>query len=124
MTVRYSRPVSHSAYAARRIGLAALLLFLLAVVAHRFGPLRTPDFLALVLMSAAIAAAAVPLALIGLARLWQKGADGGIASAKALIYAGIPLTVVAVGAVFFFTRPPLHEVSTDIGDPPRLSCAA
>jgi hypothetical protein len=120
MTVRYVRPVSHSAYAASRIGLAALLLFVLAVIAHRFGPLRTPDFLALVLLSAAIAAAAVPLALIGLARLWQKGADGGVASAKALVYAGVPLGVVAAGVVLYLTQPPLYDVTTDIENPPTF----
>jgi hypothetical protein len=120
MTVRFVRPISHSAYAARRIGLAALVLFVLAVLAHRFGPLRTPDFLALVLLSAAIAAAAVPLALLGLVRLWQKGAEGGIASAKALVYAGIPLGVVVLGTVLYLTRPPLHDVSTDVEHPPAF----
>lgn len=118
MTVRYVRPMSHSAYAASRIGGAALLLFVLAVLGHRFGPLRTPDFLALVLLSAAIGAAAVPLAMIGLVRLWQKGAEGGIASAKALLYAGVPLAVVATGAALYLTRPPLYDVTTDVQDPP------
>ncbi|MCJ8517500.1 hypothetical protein ABID21_000265 [Pseudorhizobium tarimense] len=118
MTVRYVRPISHSAYAARRIALAALLLFVLATLGHRFGPLRTPDFLALLLVSAAIAAAAVPLSLLGLMRLWQKGAEGGLASAKALIYAAIPIAVVAAGAVPYLTRPALHEVTTDTEDPP------
>ncbi|HEX5934102.1 MAG TPA: DUF1499 domain-containing protein [Pseudorhizobium sp.] len=118
MTVRYVRPISQSAYAARRIAFAALLLFALAALAHRFGPLRTPDFLALLLLSAAIAAAAVPLALIGLMRLWQKGAEGGVASAKALAYAAVPLAVVATGASLYLTRPALHEVTTDIDNPP------
>jgi Protein of unknown function (DUF1499). len=120
MTVRYVRPVSHSAYAARRIGFAALLLFVLAVLAHRFGPVRTPDFLALVLLSAAIAAAAVPLALIGLGRLWQKGAEGGIAAAKALVYAAVPLAVVGAAALLYATKPPLYEVSTDLEEVPSF----
>lgn len=118
MTVRYVRPISRSAYAARRIALAALLLFLLALVGHRFGPLRTPDFLALLLLSAAIAAAAVPLAIFGLMRLWQKGAEGGIASAQALVYAVVPLAVVVMGAVPYVTQPALYEVTTDVEDPP------
>lgn len=122
MTVRYVRPVSHSAYAARRIALAALLLFALAALGHRFGPLRTPDFLALLLLSAAIAATAVPLAILGLARLWQKGAEGGMASAKALVYAAVPLAVVATAGLAYWRQPPLYEVSTDLEDaPPFLS---
>ncbi|KKX28263.1 DUF1499 domain-containing protein [Rhizobium sp. LC145] len=118
MTVRFVRPVSHSAYAARRIGLAALVLFLLAALAHRFGPLTGPDFVALLFLSAAIAAAAVPLALIGLARLWQVGASGGVAAAKALIYAALPLGTVATGAFLYYTQPALHDISTDLSDPP------
>lgn len=120
MTVRYVRPISGSAYAARRIALAALLLFALAVIGHRFGPLRTPDMLALVLLSAAIAAAAVPLALIGLVRLWQKGAEGGIAAAKALVYAAVPLSVVAAGATAYVKQPAIYEVATDVEDPPEF----
>src|SRR5690606_38473275 len=118
MTVRYVRPISHSAYAARKIALAAVLLFVLATLGHRFGPLRTPDFLALLLLSAAIAGAAVPLALIGLMRLWQKGAEGGIASAQGLLCAAIPIAVVAMGAYPYITQPPLYEVSSDTEDPP------
>jgi hypothetical protein len=120
MTVRFVRPISRSAYAARRIALAALLLFALAVIGHRFGPLRTPDMLALVLLSSAIAAAAVPLALIGLVCLWQKGAEGGIAAAKALVYAAVPLAVVATGAAAYLKQPAIYEVATDIEDPPEF----
>ena len=126
MTVRYVRPVSHSAYAARRIGLAALVLFLLAALAHRFGPLRLPDFLALLLLSAALAAVAVPLALIGLQRLWQKGAEGGIAAAKGLAYSAVPLAVVVTGVLSYSRLPALYEITTDLADPPpflRLSDA-
>ena len=118
MTVRFVRPVSHSAYAARRIGLAALVLFLLAVLAHRFGPLTGPDFASLLLLAAAIAAAAVPLALVGLVRLWQVGAEGGFAAAKGLLYAALPLGTVAAGAFLYYTQPALYDVSTDLADPP------
>lgn len=120
MTVRFVRPISRSAYAARRIALAAVLLFALAVIGHRFGPLRTPDMLALLLLSAAVAAVGVLLALIGLARLWQKGAEGGIAAAKALVYAAVPLTVVATGATAYLSRPAIYEVATDVEDPPAF----
>ncbi|MCF6369879.1 DUF1499 domain-containing protein [Rhizobium halophilum] len=120
MTVRYVRPISHSAYAARRIASGALVLFVLTTLGHRFGPLRTPDFLALILLAAAIAAASVPLAMVGLVRLWQKGAEGGLASAKALVYAAVPLAVVFAGAVPYMTRPALHEVSTDTEEPPAF----
>ena len=124
MTVRFVRPISHSAYASRKIAVAALLLFVLATVGHRFGPLRTPDFVALMLLSAAIAGIAVPLALMGLMRLWQKGAEGGVASAQALLYAAVPIAVVGIGAFAYLTQPALYEVTTDIEDPPTFVAAA
>lgn len=118
MTVRFVRPVSQSAFAARRIGLAALVLFLIALAAHRFGPLKGPDFVAIVLFSAAIAMVAVLFAVIGLMRLWQVGATGGVASARALIYATPPVALVAFAASLYFSTPPLYDVATDIADPP------
>ncbi|MGE7371069.1 DUF1499 domain-containing protein [Neorhizobium sp. NPDC001467] len=118
MTVRFVRPVSQSALAARRIGLAALVLMLLALAAHRFGPLTGPDFAAVLLFSASIGMVAILFAAIGLARLWQVGARGGIASAWALAYAAAPVALVAVAAVFYVLRPPLYDVATDVVDPP------
>ncbi len=120
MTVRFVRPVSHSAYLGRRLALSALLLFVIIVAAHRFGPLKEPDFLALLLLAAAIAAASLPLSLIGLARLWQVGAEGGVAATKGLLYAILPLATVIYGAVQYHTTPAIYDISTDIADPPEF----
>lgn len=118
MTVRFVRPVSQSAFAARRIGLAALMLFLIVIAAHRFGPLKGPDFIAILLFSAAIAMVAVLFAAIGLMRLWQVGARGGVASVRALVYAAPPIVLVGFAATLYLTTPPLYDVATDVEDPP------
>ncbi len=118
MTVRFVRPVSYSAYAARRLGLSALVLFALATAVHRFGPLTSPDFLSLAFLSAAIAAASIPLSVLGLIRLWQVGAEGGVAAAKGLFYAAVPLAVVVTGAFYYYTLPAIYDISTDLADPP------
>ena len=52
MLVRYDRPVSRSAFLARRLALFALGMLGVVVLAHRFGPLATPDFVLLVLVCA------------------------------------------------------------------------
>lgn len=119
MTIRYDRPVSRSAFLALQLGFFSAGMLVLVVLAHRFGPLKAPDFVALVLLSGIPAALAVPLALIGLARLWSVGALGGIAALKALIYAAIPLALIGVGAFRYFDRPPIYDVSTDLIDPPE-----
>ncbi|RWX77252.1 DUF1499 domain-containing protein [Neorhizobium lilium] len=120
MTVRFVRPVSHSAHAGHKLAVSSLLLALIAGLAHRFGPLTEPDLLALLFLSAAIAAASVLLSVVGLLRFWQVGAEGGMAAAKGLLYAAIPLCTVGFGLVSYFTLPPLYDVSTDIADPPAF----
>ncbi|TGU09958.1 hypothetical protein EN799_67255, partial [bacterium M00.F.Ca.ET.156.01.1.1] len=80
MTVRFVRPFSVAAYLSRYLGLAALALFLIAAGIHCFGPLTTPDLVGLLLIAAGIAFLAVLLALIGLERLWTRGARGGLSA--------------------------------------------
>ncbi|MDH4442652.1 MAG: hypothetical protein QE284_19980, partial [Rhizobium sp.] len=107
MIVRFDRPLSRSAFLARRLGLFALAMLIVVVLAHRFGPLRTPDFVALVLIAAVPAALAIPLSLVGFIRLWQIGALGGVAAVQALIYAALPLAVPAYGYFLYTSRPML-----------------
>ncbi|WP_377295846.1 DUF1499 domain-containing protein [Rhizobium sp. SGZ-381] len=118
MTVRFVRPVSRAAYAGKWLAQASLLLLVLSGLGHRFGPLATPQFAALVLMAGAMAALSVPLAIIGLLSLWQVGARAGTASAKALVYAALPLGLLAYAGFLYETRPCLFDVTTDIIDPP------
>ncbi|WP_165214728.1 DUF1499 domain-containing protein [Affinirhizobium pseudoryzae] len=118
MAVRFVRPVSSAAFMARRLALAAFLLLIIAVAAHRFGPLPTPQLAALVLLSAAIAAVSVPLALRGLMQLWAIGARGGVAAAGALFLALPPLLLVGFCLWRFETTPRLFDLTTDLADPP------
>ncbi|NTJ41552.1 DUF1499 domain-containing protein [Agrobacterium larrymoorei] len=119
MTVRFVRPVSHAAYLSRYLGLSALLLFAIAAPLHRFGPLTTPDFVALTLISAGIAAVSLLLALIGLQRLWSAGAKGGMWSLYAMLLSSIPLGVVGFAAFLYWQQPKIYDVSTDVADAPN-----
>lgn len=118
MHVRYDRPVSRSAFLARRMALFSLVMLVVVVLAHRFGPLSTPDFVLLVLACAVPAALSIPLALLGLIRLWQIGALGGVAAAWAMIYAALPLALPGYGYYLYVNKPPLAEVATDLADRP------
>ncbi|MBB6483034.1 DUF1499 domain-containing protein [Rhizobium lusitanum] len=119
MTIRFDRPVSHAARAARLIAAFALVLCGVTLIGHRFGPLEMPYFVLLMLISAGCAAIAVVLAAIGLAQLWQSAAFGGVSAVKAIIYAALPLAIFGLGVERFWTRPPIYEVSTDLSDPPQ-----
>ncbi|MFK0165625.1 DUF1499 domain-containing protein [Rhizobium sp. NPDC090279] len=119
MTIRFDRPVSHAARAARLIASFALVLCGVTLIGHRFGPLDTPYFVLLLLISAGCAVLAVLLALIGLVQLWQNAAIGGVSAVKALVYAALPLAVFSFGAERYWTRPPIYEISTDLNDSPE-----
>ncbi len=119
MTIRYDRPVSPAAFLARRLGLLSFGVLVAVILAHRFGPLTTPDFVALLGVSVALAALAVPLALVGLVRLWQVGALGGVAASRGLLYSLPTALLAAYGIYLYQTRPPIYDVSTDVMEAPR-----
>ncbi|MEF0939599.1 DUF1499 domain-containing protein [Rhizobium sp. BR 362] len=119
MTIRFDRPVSHAARAARLIASFALVLCAVILIGHRFGPLETPYFVLLMLISAGFAALAVLLAAVGLSQLWRVAAVGGVSAFKALIYAALPLAIVGLGVERYWTRPAIYDVSTDLVDAPE-----
>jgi len=118
MMIRYERPTSHAAHWARRIGRFAFGLFMAALLAHRFSPLATPNFAALVVFSTGLACLAVVLSVIGFIRFWQVAAVAGIASFVALLYAAVPLGFAGAALTAYFRQPAIHDVSTDIDTPP------
>ncbi|WFU48371.1 DUF1499 domain-containing protein [Sinorhizobium terangae] len=118
MIIRYERPYSYAAHWARGLARIAFAIFALSLLAHRFGPLTTPHFLALASLSGVFALAGVLLAAIGLTRLWQVAAIGGIASLSALTYAAPPLGFFGFGAVQYLMRPKIYDVTTDTVTPP------
>jgi hypothetical protein len=119
MTIRFDRPVSHAARASRLVAAFALVLCILVLVGHRFGPLETPYFILFLLISALVAAVSVLLALFGFMQLWQRGAEGGVSAFKALVYALLPLALVGFGIERYVTRPAIYDVSTDLSDTPE-----
>jgi len=119
MTVRYERPVAHSAFYARRLALLSLVTFVMAWALHRFGPLETPYFLAVAAICTVLALIAFYLAILGLVFLWSKGAKGGMASLQALLLVILPLSPLVFGAPGYINRPAIYDISTDIVDPPK-----
>lgn len=119
MPVRYERPVSHSAYSARRLALFSLLFFTVALVLHRFGSFETPLFLAVAAVAAAVTVIAALMACVGLIMLWRYGARGGAASAQAIL-----VSLPILGASGWMVRdyletPPIYDVATDLARPPQ-----
>lgn len=71
------------------------------------------------MIAAGIALVAVLLALIGLERLWTKGARGGLSALAALLLSALPLGVVGYGAFLYWQQPKIYDISTDLADVPE-----
>lgn len=120
MAIRFERPVSPSAYFGRKLGFLSLVMFVSAGLSFRFGPLRMPDMLTISIGAGVIGLAATFFAVIGLVRLWQVGARGGLAAFWALVYASVPLTLTAFALATYLLTPPVFDVATDPDDPPKF----
>ena len=118
MTIRFDRPVSHTARTARLLAAFSLILCILALADHRFGPLPTPYLVLFVLLSALLAALSVILAAIGLKDLWNRGAVAGAAAMAALLLAALPLGLFGFAVFRYATLPTLYDVSSDLANPP------
>jgi len=119
MSIRFDRPVSHVAYASRAVAAFSLVLCLLALLGHRFGPLATPYMVLFLLVAGALALLAALMAVMGLVQLWREGARGGVPAFKALIYAALPLALVGFAGARYVMLPTIFDVSTDTVDAPQ-----
>lgn len=119
MPFHYQRPQSIAATWSRRLGRFALLLAIMAVLLHRIGMLMLPNAVAAILLATGLAMLVFGLALIGFSMLWLIGAKGGHASFSGLVMALLVLGPVGVAASRYVALPAIHDVSTDLEDPPQ-----
>ncbi|MCY0150562.1 DUF1499 domain-containing protein [Hoeflea sp. G2-23] len=119
MPFRYQRPPSVAAAWSRRLGRFSLLLAFMAVLFHRGGLLTLPNAVAVILLAAFLAAIVLGLAVIGFVMLWHIGAKGGHAAFSGMVTALLVLAPVGVAASRYIALPTLHDVSTDIEQPPE-----
>ncbi len=120
MAVQFERPYSHAAHWARRIAYFSFVLLVVAWAGHRFGPVQTPAFIAVVFISVGMSLFALILALIGFENLWRTGAKGGHAAFVAMILTLPVIGPAAYTAWRFENRPQFWEVSTDLNEVPAF----
>lgn len=118
------RRLSKSAAWSRRLAAFSAMLLLVSAVAHRFGFLQTIHFFPVLAIVAVLAIAALLLAARAFYRLWHYSDIGGRNLAVGAVIALIVLTPFALMLYRGLTHPMLHDVSTDVEDPPALRFAA
>jgi len=124
MAVFPERRASNAAIWSQRLATFSAVLLVLAAVSHRYGLLETVSFFWVLGLVGALVIAAVALASMGLYRLWTFGERAGRTATRGLIIALIVASPFLVSAYRAFANPRLHEVSTDLADPPAMPIAA
>lgn len=122
--MNFERRVSRAARWASTIANFSLVLGCTAVVGHRYGMVETWAFVWIAALVAALAVLAILLAVVGFGRLWSRGDKAGKASLAAVLVSALVLTPFGVAAYLSRHHPELHDVSTDLSEPPIFSRAA
>ncbi len=108
----------------RRLAVFDLVLAAVAILAHRLQLIQTPPFFWVVGLVMVIAMLSLLLAAAGFQRVWYLGERGGGDIALAILICAVLMAPVAIGGWLAWTTPALSDISTDLGDPPRLTAAA
>lgn len=114
------RSVSRAAIRARRLAWFSAALFATAGLAHRFGLLETPGFVAVLAIVPALALLALVFAAFGFLRLWHHGDQGGKNIAAAVVLSAVVLTPFGLMTYRAAIHPVLNDISTDLDDPPEF----
>lgn len=123
MAIPFERRVSSAAQWARRLSGFSLVLACTASIAHRYGFVDTIPFVWVLVLVLAFAVLGLLLAVIGFARLWFRGDKAGKASLAAVLMSCVVLAPFGLTAYLWGTHPALHDISTDLTEPPHFAVA-
>ena len=121
MRLKYKRRSSAAALWSKRLGIFAFVLLLVSIGAHRLSLLDTADLYIMVAVVGALALFVLLLAVVGFRALWANGDRGGIWSAAGVFFAALCLAPIAWFGFLAVTLPPLHDLSTDLENPPPFA---
>jgi hypothetical protein len=124
MKAYLERRTSRAAGWSRRAAVFSAVLFVIAGLAHRYGLLETPGFLWVLVIVAALAVAALLFAALAFRKVWNNGDRGGGDLTLGVLVALAVMTPFLISAYHGAVNPELHDISTDLDDPPELSVAA
>lgn len=120
MVAIYERPRSSAGFLAQRLAVFAVALLAASILSHFLRIVPTPALFLLLAVVGGVAALALLLALVGLRKLWKRGATGGRASGVGLVLAVLVLVPFAYAGFMALRLPALTDVSTDLVLPPQF----
>lgn len=117
---RYPTYHSTGARISRRMGIMAVLVGALSILAHRTTMVSTDVMVYSVLLGTLLGLLALSFGLIAVGRLWIRGGTGASSAFFGVIYgllALVPICAFASNAILFSS---LTDISTDLDDPPQF----
>ena len=102
----------------QRLALFAIPYMAIAILGHRLGYFDTLSTYWLLGIGLLILVAAVVLGIRGFYDLWSRGEKGGLNSARGTVLAVLLLLPFVYHGFLAYALPPLHDISTDLDDPP------
>ncbi|MBN9244827.1 MAG: DUF1499 domain-containing protein [Mesorhizobium sp.] len=120
MTEFPERRTTRAAGWARRTATFSAVLLVSVWVGHHFGLVEHLAYLWVLAIVALLAAAALIFAAFAFSKLWQYGDLGGRDLTVGALVALVVLAPYGAVAYRIAAYPPLHDISTDLDDPPPL----
>lgn len=121
--MRVERRRSVAALWSRRLAVFAVPYLAIVVLGHRFGAIQTPPTFWLLALGGGILGFAVILGIRGFHELWTTGAKGGMNSLRGTALACLLLLPFGWSGYQALVLPALHDVSTDLENPPEFASA-
>lgn len=120
----YAEPRSALALWSRHLALFALIATIFSIIVVRFGFLELRPAVMTFAGALALAGLSILVAVLGFAAIWRNGSRGFGAIALALFINAAILAYPAYLAVLYRKLPAIHDISTDVIDPPRFEVLA
>src|SRR3954463_9872941 len=119
-----TEPVSGLATWSRNLAVFAVITVLVSVLIVRFGFLEMKPAMATFFGGLGIAGLSILVGLGAFAAIWQNGSRGMSRILLALLIDGIVLAYPAYLGLQYRKLPPIHDITTDVLDPPRFEALA
>src|ERR1700712_2030421 len=119
-----SEPVSSLATWARNLAIFSIIAVVVSILIVRFGFLEMKPALATFFGALACAALSILVGLAAFAAIWQNGSRGMSRILLALLIDAVILAYPAYLGLQYRKLPPIHDITTDVIDPPRFDALA
>jgi len=119
-----TEPRSTLAVWSRHLALFSLIATIVSIIVVRFGFLEFRPALMTFAGALALAGLSILVAIAAFASIWQTGARGFGAIALALVINAVILAYPAYLALQYRKLPAIHDITTDVLDPPRFEVLA